>query len=73
METQLQYLAIGLMSVGMFGAAFAIGNIFSALLNGVARNPEAEEKLSKHAYVGAGLAESIGIFCLVIALILIFS
>ncbi len=70
---ELKFIAIGLMAFGMFGAAIGIGNVFSALLNGISRNPAAEEKMTKHAYVGAGLAESIGIFSLVIALILIFA
>ena len=68
----LVFIAIGLMSIAMFGAAIAIGNIFSSLLSGIARNPEAENKMSKYAYVGAGFAESIALFALVIALVLIF-
>ncbi len=70
---ELQYIAVGLMSFGLLGAALAIGNVFSSLLSGISRNPEAESRMSKYAYVGAGLAESIGLFALVIALILIFS
>jgi F-type H+-transporting ATPase subunit c len=69
---ELTYIGIGLMSLGMLGAAIAIGIIFSALLNGIARNPEAESKMSKYAYVGAGFAESIGLFALIVALLLIF-
>ena len=46
--------------------------IFSSLLNGISRNPEAEARMSKYAYVGAGFAESIGLFALIIALLLIF-
>ena len=69
---ELTYIGIGLMAVAMLGAAIAIGMIFSALLSGVARNPEAESKMSKYAYVGAGFAESIALFAFVIAMILIF-
>ena len=69
---ELTYIGIGLMAFAMLGAALAIGMIFSALLSGVARNPEAESKMSKYAYVGAGLAESIALFAFVIAMILIF-
>ena len=68
----LKYIGIGLMSLGMLGAAIGVGNIFVAMLNGIARNPSAESKLSKYVYVGAGLAEAMGLFALVIALILIF-
>lgn len=68
----MQYIAIGMMAIGMLGAAFAVGNIFSALMEGISRNPEAEDKLKKYVYVGAGMAEAIGIFCLVIAIMLVF-
>lgn len=69
---ELTYIGIGLMAFGMLGAAIAIGIIFSSLLNGIARNPEAESKMSKYAYVGAGFAESIGLFALIVALLIIF-
>jgi len=69
----LKYIGVGLMAFGMFGAALGVGNIFAAMLNGIARNPAAEGKLSKYVYVGAGLAEAMGLFALVIALLLIFA
>jgi len=74
MESEaLKYIGVGLMSLGMLGAAIGVGNIFAAMLNGLARNPAAESKLSKYIYVGAGLAEAMGLFALVIALLLIFA
>lgn len=74
MESEaLKYIGIGFMSLGMLGAALGVGNIFSAMLNGIARNPAAEGKLAKYVYVGAGLAEAMGLFALVIALLLIFA
>lgn len=68
----LKYLGAGLMAFGMLGAAIGVGSIFSAMLNGIARNPGAEPQLSKYVYVGAGLAEAMGLFSLVIALLLIY-
>lgn len=67
----LRYVAIGMTILGMFGAAWSIGTIFSSLLNGIARNPEATDKMGKFVYVGAGLVESMGLFALVVALLLI--
>ncbi len=69
----LKYIGVGLMGLGMLGAAIGVGNIFAAMLNGLARNPSAEAKLAKYIYVGAGLAEALGLFALVIALLLIFA
>ena len=68
----LKYIGVGLSSIAMFGAAIGIGNIFSALLNGIARNPSAEDKLMKGAFIGAGLAEAMGLFAFLIALLLMF-
>jgi F-type H+-transporting ATPase subunit c len=69
----LKFIGVGLMSFGMLGAAIGVGNIFAAMLNGLARNPNAENKMAKYIYVGAGLAEAMGLFALVIALLLIFA
>lgn len=68
----LKYVGVGLMAFGMLGAAIGVGNIFAAMLNGIARNPAAEPKLAKYVYVGAGLAEAMGLFAMVIGLLLIF-
>lgn len=68
----LKYIGVGLTTLGMFGAAIGVGNIFAAMLNGIARNPSAEPKLSKYVYVGAGLSEAMGLFALVIALLILF-
>jgi len=68
----LKYIAIGLMAFGMLGAAVAVANVFSALINSIARNPAAEDKMARYALIGAAMAEAMGIFALGIAVILIF-
>jgi F-type H+-transporting ATPase subunit c len=68
----LKYIGIGLTSLGFLGAALGIGNIFSTAINSIARNPSTEAKISKYVFIGAGFAESMGLFALVIALILSF-
>lgn len=68
----LKYIGAGLTAFGMLGAALGVGNIFVAMLQGIARNPSAEDKLSKYIYVGAGLAEAMGLFALVVALLILF-
>ena len=50
----LKFIVVGLTSFSMLGAAIGIGNIFSSLLNGIARNPATENKLMKAAFIGAG-------------------
>jgi F-type H+-transporting ATPase subunit c len=68
----LKYIAIGLMAFGFLGAAIGVGNIFSATVSAVARNPSAESKIFKYAIIGAGLAEAMGLFALVLCFILMF-
>jgi F-type H+-transporting ATPase subunit c len=68
-----KYLAVGIISIGFAGAAIGVGLIFSAALNGIARNPEAEDKISKYMFIGAGLAEAMGLFALVFGLLLMFA
>lgn len=69
----LKFIGVGLMAFGMLGAAIAIGMIFSGLLNSIARNPSSVDQLQKFALIGAGLAEAMGLFSFVIAMLLIFS
>ncbi|HJD56803.1 MAG: F0F1 ATP synthase subunit C [Rickettsia endosymbiont of Culicoides impunctatus] len=70
--TSLKFIGVGLMAIGMLGAAIGVGNIFSALLTSIARNPSAAEQLQKVALIGAGLTEAMGLFSFVIAILLIF-
>ena len=70
--TSIKYLAIAATVLGLIGAAFAVANIFTALLNSIARNPSAEAKMARYAIIGAGMVEAMGIFALCIAMILIF-
>lgn len=68
----LKYIGIGLSALGMLGAAIGVGNIFAALVNGIARNPSAEQQLTKNALIGAALSEAMGLFAFLIALLLLF-
>ncbi|WPY00320.1 ATP synthase subunit c [Candidatus Trichorickettsia mobilis] len=69
----IKFIGVGLMAFGMLGAAIGVGNIFSSLLNAIARNPSAADQLQRLALIGAGLAEAMGLFSFVIAMLLIFS
>lgn len=69
---EMKYIAIGLTIIGMCSAAFSIAVIFNSLLSSIARNPSATDQLQKSALIGAGLAEAMGLFSFVIAILLIF-
>ena len=69
----LKYIGVGLMALGMLGAALGVSNIFSSLLSSIARNPSASDQMQRMAFIGAGLAEAMGLFSFVIAMLLIYS
>jgi F-type H+-transporting ATPase subunit c len=53
-----------------FGPALAVGMIFAAYINGVARQPEARGILQPLAFLGFALAEALALFGLVLAFVL---
>ena len=58
-------IAIGLAALG---AGLGNGLIVSRTVEGIARQPEAEGKMSKYFWAGAGLIEACAIYALFIAL-----
>ena len=71
--TSLKFIGVGLMAFGMLGAAVGIGTIFGSLVNAISRNPSAADQMQRMAFIGAGLAEAMGLFSFVIAMLLIFT
>lgn len=67
-----KYIGAGLACLGMGIAATAVGNIFGNFLSGALRNPSAADGQFGRAFIGAALAEGLGIFCFVVALVLLF-
>ena len=69
----MKMLAIGLgVGLGMLGPAIALGLIGYSALQGLARNPEARGPIFTNMILVAGLAEAIGIYVLIVAIILLF-
>lgn len=67
----LKFIGAGLLSLGMVGAALGVGNIFAALLAAIARNPASAPQMQRFAFIGAALAEAMGLFAFVLAMIVI--
>jgi len=67
-----KYIGAGLASIGMGGAAIGVGLIFGNFLSGALRNPSASDSQFGRAFIGAALAEGLGIFAFVVALLLLF-
>jgi len=60
------------MAIGTIAPALAIGIIGAAALFGMARNPEAADKIQIAMIIAIAFAEAIAIYALVVALILKF-
>jgi len=64
-------LSAGLaMGLGSFGPAIGIGMAVSKAMEAIGRNPEAEGAIRTTMILGAGLAEAVAIYALLIAIIL---
>ncbi|MBL0849149.1 MAG: F0F1 ATP synthase subunit C [Candidatus Liberibacter ctenarytainae] len=67
-----KYMAIGMACIGMGLVALAVSNIFSSFLSGALRNPSAAADQQARVLVFAAVAESLGIFLLLIVILLLF-
>jgi len=71
--TGIQAAAVLAMAVAAFGCALGQGNAIARALEGIARQPEAAGKIQGPLLIGLGFIESLAIYVLVIALIIIFA
>jgi len=60
-------------SFGAIGPALAEGKAVAAAMEAIARQPEAAGVLSRTLFVGLAMIETMAIYCLVIALLLLFA
>jgi F-type H+-transporting ATPase subunit c len=67
MTGTLNLVGYGLAAIG---PGLAVGMIFAAYINGVARQPEARSVLQPIAFLGFAMAEALALFGLVLAFVL---
>ena len=61
-------------SIGSIGPALAEGRaVAAAMLDAIARQPEVAGTISRTLFVGLAMIETMAIYCLVIALLLLFA
>ncbi len=63
-------LAVGL---GAIGPALGEGRAVAAAMDAIARQPESAGTISRTLFVGLAMIETMAIYCLVIALLLLFA
>jgi len=64
--------AVG-MGLGSFGTGIGQGMAIQKAVEGVARNPGASGKIMTVMLVGLAMIESLAIYCLVVAMIILFA
>ena len=71
MEPQAaKLIGAGLATLGMIGAGIGVGNIFGNFLAGALRNPAAAASQIGNLFVGAALAEALGILAFVMGILI---
>jgi F-type H+-transporting ATPase subunit c len=65
--------AAATMAIGALAAAIGESRIASAAMDALARQPDESASISRSLFVSLAMVESTSIFCLVIALILLFA
>ena len=64
-------IAAALALLPILGVGLGLGYIFSSYFSAVARNPEAESKLSGTLLFGFAVTEALAIFCLGLSVIIL--
>ena len=59
-------IGAGAATIALAGAAVGIGNVFSSLIQSVARNPSLAKQLFGYAILGFALTEAIALFALIL-------
>lgn len=66
-------VAGGTVTFGTIAPALAEGRAVVAALDAIARQPEAASNTTRTLFVGIAMVESTAIYCLVVALVLLFA
>ena len=65
--------AVFAVAIGSISPALAEGRAIAAAMEGIARQPESAGALSRTLFVGLAMIETMAIYCLVVALLLLFA
>ena len=65
-------IGAGLAMIGTIGAGAGIGIVVNGAVQGMARNPDSSGNLLTNMILGIAFAEAVAIYCLVVALLILF-
>ncbi|EDO42877.1 predicted protein [Nematostella vectensis] len=72
-DSAAKFIGAGAATVGAAGSGAGIGTVFGSLIIGYARNPSLKQQLFSYAILGFALSEAMGLFCLMMAFLILFA
>ncbi|XP_066993329.1 ATP synthase lipid-binding protein, mitochondrial [Anabrus simplex] len=72
-DSAAKFIGAGAATVGVAGSGAGIGTVFGSLIIGYARNPSLKQQLFSYAILGFALSEAMGLFCLMMAFLLLYA
>jgi F-type H+-transporting ATPase subunit c len=73
MVQSAKIIGSGIATVGLTGAGIGIGTVFGNLISATSRNPALRNNVFGLAVLGFALSEATGLFCLMMAFLLLYS
>jgi F-type H+-transporting ATPase subunit c len=70
-DTAAKFIGAGAAIVGVAGSGAGIGTVLGSLIIGYARNPSLKQQLFSYAILGFALSEAMGLFCLMVAFLIL--
>merc|ERR1712106_34626 len=72
-DSAAKFIGAGAATVGVAGSGAGIGSVFGSLIIGYARKPSLKQQLFSYAILGFALSEAMGLFCLMVAFLILFA
>ncbi|ETN59947.1 hypothetical protein AND_008448 [Anopheles darlingi] len=72
-DTAAKLVGASLATIGVAGSGVGIGTVFGSLMLGYARNPPLKQQIFSYAILGFALSEAMGLFCLMMAFLMLFA
>ena len=72
-DTAGRMMGAGMAVVGLSGPGAGIGYVFGSLMKSYSRNPSLKNGLFTYAILGFALTEAMGLFCILMAFIILYN
>jgi F-type H+-transporting ATPase subunit c len=69
----LSAIGAGLAMIGVIGAGVGVGFTSGKAVEGIARQPEAQNDIMKIMFIGMAVTETTGLFAFIVAIILMYA